>query len=79
MRIVRSFRDAGIPPMEIIRAATIRAAELLGREGQIGSIKEGKSADVIAVRGDPMQDIIALEHVALVIKGGAIIKNDIRH
>ncbi len=78
MRIVRSFRDAGIPPMEIIRAATIRAAELLGWQDRTGSIKEGKFADLIAVRGDPLQDITVLEHVVVVIKGGVIIKNDFK-
>lgn len=76
MRMVRSMRDAGIPPMEIIRAATIRAAELLGWQDRIGSIKEGKFADLIAVRADPLDDITVLEHVAFVLKGGAIIKND---
>lgn len=77
MRIVRSFREAGIPPMEIIRAATIRAAELLGWQDRIGSIKEGKLADVIAVQGDPLQDITVLERVAFAAKGGVVIKNDL--
>ena len=76
MRMVRPMREAGISPIEIIRAATIRAAELLGWQDRIGSIREGKFADLIAVRGDPLQDITVLEHVAFVFKGGVIIKND---
>jgi imidazolonepropionase-like amidohydrolase len=78
MRMVRSFRDAGIPPMEIIRATTLRGAELLGWQDRIGSIKEGKLADLIAVRDDPLTDITALEHVCFVLKGGTIIRDDFK-
>lgn len=77
MRMVRSFRDAGIPPIDIIRAATIRAAELIGWQDRVGSIMEGKFADLIAVPSDPLQDITVLEHVAFVMKGGTVIKNDL--
>lgn len=77
MRIVRSARDAGIPPIETIRSATIRAAELLGWEDRLGSIKEGKFADLIAVEGNPLQDITVLEHVSFVMKGGAVVKNNV--
>jgi imidazolonepropionase-like amidohydrolase len=76
MRMVRSMREAEISPIEIIRTATMRAAALVGWQDRIGSIQEGKFADLIAVRGDPLQDITVLEHVAFVLKGGAIIKND---
>jgi imidazolonepropionase-like amidohydrolase len=77
MRMVRSMREAGISPIEIVRAATLRAAELLGWQDRVGSIKEGKLADLIAVQGDPLQDTTVLEHVAFVLKGGVIIKNDV--
>lgn len=76
MRIVRSFRDAGMPPIDIIRSATIRSAELLGWQDRVGSIKEGKLADIIAVQADPLHDITALEHVGFVMKDGRIIKNE---
>lgn len=77
MRIVRSARDAEIPPMDIIRPATIRGAELIGWQDRLGSIKEGKFADLIAVPADPLQDITVLEHVAFVMKAGTVIKNDL--
>lgn len=77
MRIVRSSRDAGVSPIEIIRSATIRAAELLGWQDRVGSIKEGKLADLIAVEGNPLHDITALERVIFVVKGGVVIKNEL--
>ena len=77
MRIVRSSRDAGVSPIEIIRSATIRAAELLGWQDRLGSIKEGKFADLIAVEGNPLQDITVLERVSFVVKGGVVIKNEL--
>lgn len=77
-RIVRSFRESGVSPLETVRAATIRAAELLGWQDRIGSLKEGKFADLIAVRGDPLQDITVLEHVTFVLKSGVVIKNDLK-
>lgn len=77
MRIVRSFRDAGVSPIEIIRSATIRAAELLGWQDRLGSIREGKFADLIAVEGNPLQDITVLEHVGFVVRGGVVIKNEL--
>jgi imidazolonepropionase-like amidohydrolase len=63
----------GMTPMQAIQSATIRAAELLGKSGTLGSIAPGRFADLIAVRGDPL-DVRALEDVAHVIKGGAQVK-----
>lgn len=77
MRIVRSSRDAGVAPIEIIRSATIRAAELLGWQDRVGSIKEGKFADLIAVEANPLHDITVLERVSFVVKGGVVIKNEL--
>ncbi len=77
MRMVRSSRDAGVSPIEIIRGATVRAAELLGWQDRLGSIKEGKFADLIAVEGNPLQDITVLERVGFVVKGGVVIKNEL--
>src|SRR5205085_47724 len=67
---------AGLTPLEAIRAATIDAAKLLGLEDQIGEIKEGKFADLIAVPGDPLHDVTSLQHVRFVMKGGRIVKSD---
>ncbi|MGE5206900.1 MAG: amidohydrolase family protein [Chlamydiota bacterium] len=68
----------GMSPMEAIRSATLRAAELLDMQGQIGVIAPGSSADVIAVSGDPLSDINQLEHVAFVMKGGQVYKNELK-
>jgi imidazolonepropionase-like amidohydrolase len=64
----------GMTPMQAIQSATIRAAELLGKEGELGSIAPGRFADLVAVEGDPMQGVRVLENVAHVMKDGAVIK-----
>jgi imidazolonepropionase-like amidohydrolase len=64
----------GLPPIEAIQAATTVAAELMGWSDRIGSIEKGKFADLIAVDGDPLQDISALQHVKFVMKGGVQVK-----
>ena len=61
-------------PMQAIQAATTNAADLLGHTAEVGSIKPGKHADVIAVRGDPLQDISILERVQFVMKEGKVYK-----
>jgi imidazolonepropionase-like amidohydrolase len=64
----------GMTPMQAIQAATTNAADLLGHSKEVGSIKPGKYADVIAVSGDPLRDISVLEHVDFVMKDGAVYK-----
>lgn len=64
----------GMTPMQAIQSATIRAAELLGKENELGSIAPGQFADMVAVAGDPLTDIRVLENVAHVMKGGEIVK-----
>jgi imidazolonepropionase-like amidohydrolase len=64
----------GMTPMQAIQAATSNAADLLGKSGLLGSLKSGKYADIIAVSGDPLADIRALEHVTFVMKEGHIYK-----
>ena len=70
----RYMVDAGMPPLEAIRSATLSAAELLGVEDELGSIEEGKLADVIATPEDPTKDIETLNRVSFVMKGGEIYK-----
>ncbi|EGN76015.1 amidohydrolase, imidazolonepropionase [Idiomarina sp. A28L] len=64
--------EAGMPPIEAIRAATLTAATLLGAEEIIGSIEVGKYADIVAIRGNPLSDITLLKDIHLVIKDGVI-------
>ncbi|MGC2233568.1 MAG: amidohydrolase family protein [Candidatus Acidiferrum sp.] len=64
----------GMTPMQAIQAATHNAADLLGKSELLGSIQPGKYADIIAVTGDPLQDIRVLEHVSFVMKEGRIYK-----
>ena len=66
----------GQTPMQAIQAATISAADLLGHKDELGSIAEGKRADLIAVDGDPTQDITPLEHVKFVMKDGKVYKQE---
>jgi imidazolonepropionase-like amidohydrolase len=67
----------GMTPAQVIRAATIVDAQMLGWEANIGSIEHGKYADLVAVCGDPLADITELERVKFVMKGGQLIRNDL--
>jgi imidazolonepropionase-like amidohydrolase len=71
-------KRAGITPARAIQAATTVNAEVLGWQDQIGSIDNGKFADLIAVSGDPLTDITELQHVKFVMKGGKVIRNDLQ-
>jgi imidazolonepropionase-like amidohydrolase len=64
----------GMTPMQAIQAATTNAADLLGYSNEVGSIKAGKYADIIAVDGDPLTDIRLLENVQFVMKEGKVYK-----
>jgi len=66
--------DAGMPPMEAIKAATWNAADLIGDTADIGSVQSGRYADIIAVDADPLKDVTVLEHVPFVMKGGVVVK-----
>jgi imidazolonepropionase-like amidohydrolase len=67
----------GLTPAQAIRAATSSAADLIGRFKDVGTLEPGKFADVIAVTGDPLQDVRALENVGFVMKGGEVVKDGI--
>ena len=62
----------GMTPMQAIQSATVHAADLIGQSGLFGSLSVGKSADIIAVDGDPTTDVSRLEHVTFVMKEGRI-------
>jgi imidazolonepropionase-like amidohydrolase len=66
----------GMQPMDAIQSATSRAAVMLDMEGRIGVVAPGAFADIIAVSGDPLHDIKALENVQFVMKDGKVFKNE---
>jgi imidazolonepropionase-like amidohydrolase len=66
----------GLTPTQALQTATVNAADLLGWSNKVGSIEPGKWADIIAVDGDPTQDVTTLQNVKFVMKGGTIFKNE---
>jgi imidazolonepropionase-like amidohydrolase len=64
----------GQTPMEAIRSATVVSAELLGWDDRVGSLRPGRFADLIAVEGDPLEDVTVLEDIPFVMKGGVVVK-----
>jgi imidazolonepropionase-like amidohydrolase len=64
--------NAGMSPMQALKAATTVAADLLDQEANLGSLEAGKFADIIAVPGDPLQDIAVMEKVSFVMKDGKV-------
>jgi len=66
----------GMTPMQAIQSATVNAADLIGHSELFGSITAGKSADIIAVYGDPLADVRTLEHVSFVMKAGKVYRQE---
>jgi imidazolonepropionase-like amidohydrolase len=62
----------GMPPLEALRSATSVAAELMSRQDRVGTIEAGKLADVVAVDGNPVDDITAMKRVTFVMKDGVV-------
>jgi len=71
------LHEAGMPSIDVIRAITTNAAEMLGWQDRIGAVEPGKFADLVAVAGDPIADIIELERVRFVMKDGQLVRNDL--
>jgi len=69
--------DAGMASLDVIRAITTNAAEMLGWQDRVGAVEPGKFADLIAVAGDPIADISELERVRFVMKDGQVVRNDL--
>ena len=65
----------GMTPPQAIRTATQNSADLIGRSKDVGTIEAGKYADIIAVTGDPLQDVSILQNVGFVMKGGVVYKD----
>jgi imidazolonepropionase-like amidohydrolase len=72
-----ALRTAGVPALDIIRAVTVNAAQMLGWQDRVGSVEPGKFADLVAVAGDPIADISELERVRFVMKAGQVVRNDL--
>jgi imidazolonepropionase-like amidohydrolase len=70
-------RHGGLTPARAIQGGTIINAEVMGWKDRVGSIEKGKYADVIAVPGDPLADITALQRVQFVMKGGKVIRSEV--
>jgi imidazolonepropionase-like amidohydrolase len=66
--------EAGISPIDAVRAATTSAAALLNQSGRLGVVEPGYAADIVAVSGDPLKDISLLQHVNFVMKEGVVYK-----
>ena len=76
-REMQHYVEAGLTPMEVIQSATLRAAQMQGVEQDLGTVTEGKFADMVIVDGDPLQDITLLQHkIVLIIKGGKVYTPD---
>jgi imidazolonepropionase-like amidohydrolase len=78
LAVFRSYAAAGMSPLQIIRAATADAAELLGTRERVGVLEGGAAADLVAFDGDPLVDAGVLERARFVMKGGKVIKDQIR-
>jgi imidazolonepropionase-like amidohydrolase len=73
---LEELQKNGMPNIEIIRSSTVNAAELMGWSDRVGEISAGKFADMIAVAGDPLQDVTSLKHARFVMKGAAVVRNE---
>jgi imidazolonepropionase-like amidohydrolase len=72
-----TLHEAGMPSLDVIRAITTNAAEMLGWQDRVGAVEPGKFADLVAVSGDPIADIHELERVRFVMKDGQVVRNDL--
>jgi imidazolonepropionase-like amidohydrolase len=69
----------GMTPMQAIRSATTVAAKAMGWEDRVGALRPGLYADLVAVAGDPLQDLRHLEAIPFVMKGGVVVKDERGH
>jgi imidazolonepropionase-like amidohydrolase len=78
LELVELVKHGGVPPARVLQSATMINAEALGWQDRIGSIEKGKFADLVAVSGDPLADITEVQRVKFVMKGGKIVRDDIK-
>jgi len=72
--VLEGLQQEGVPTVEILRAATQNGAELMGWGERVGSLEAGKLADVVAVVGDPLDDVAVLQKLSFVMKGGTVVR-----
>jgi len=72
------FVKWGMPPLQALRSATTVAADLIGWQDRVGRVEKGKFADLVAVSGDPLADITEMSHINFVMKGGQVVRNDVK-
>jgi imidazolonepropionase-like amidohydrolase len=72
--MLRALVRGGMTPGAAVRAATMTAAEVIGWSDRVGTLEVGRLADIVAVEGDPLADIAALDAVTFVMKGGVVIR-----
>jgi imidazolonepropionase-like amidohydrolase len=72
--VLLAYAEAGLKPSDVLRMATVNAAQLLGLQDTVGTLEPQKLADLIAVKGDPLKDVGALLRVQFVMKGGQVIR-----
>ena len=77
LALLAALEGFGMSPAAAIRSATLGAAEMLGIQNYAGSIEPNKFGDLVAVMGDPLQDLHAVESVKFVMKGGRIVRDEI--
>ena len=77
--IYEAYRESGMTAWQIIQAATVNGAELLGWQDRIGTIDAGKFADIVATAGDPSADVNELEKIRFVMKGGEVVRDELSH
>ena len=77
LEFIALVRQGGMTPVQALQAGTVNAAELMQWQNHVGSISKGKFADIIAVSGDPLEDITEARRVRFVMKGGVVYKNDL--
>jgi imidazolonepropionase-like amidohydrolase len=75
--VFAKLSHAGMPALDVIRAVTTSAAQMLSWQDRIGAVEPGKLADLVAVMGDPLADVSELARVRFVMKGGKVIRNDL--
>lgn len=73
---LEALQHWGLPPLEVVRAATLYASELLGRRDSVGEVAPGKLADLVALEGDPLRNASDLRRIAFVMKGGEVVRHD---